>query len=113
MTRSSAFGTRSFGRPMLAAVIRALPVGLAIMLCTRTLPKGDWWWRAGVLGVLNIGAFFALLFVAAFRLPGGVTATAGALQPVIAAGIAAVLLGASIATSLRNRDSDRRLTPSR
>lgn len=80
------------GRPMLAALVRALPVGLAFVLWTRTLPKGDWWWRAAVLGVLNIGAFFALLFVAAFRLPGGVAATAGAIQPLIAAGLAAVLL---------------------
>lgn len=37
--------------------------------------------------------FFALLFVAAFRLPGGVAATAGALQPIIASVVAAFLLG--------------------
>lgn len=77
------------GRPMLAATVRALPVGVAFILWRRTLPHGSWWWRAAVLGVLNIGAFFALLFVAAFRLPGGVAATAGAIQPLIAAGIAA------------------------
>jgi probable blue pigment (indigoidine) exporter len=46
-----------------------------------------------VLGTLNIGAFFAFLFLAAFRLPGGVAATLGAVQPLIAAGLAAVLLG--------------------
>lgn len=80
------------GRPMLAAMVRALPVGLAFLLWTRTLPKADWWWRSAVLGLLNIGAFFALLFIAAFRLPGGVAATAGALQPLIAAGIAAIIL---------------------
>ena len=44
--------------------------------------------RATVLGVLNIGAFFALLFIGAFRLPGGVAATAGAIQPLVAAGLA-------------------------
>ena len=81
------------GRPLLAAVVRALPVGIAFVLYRRRLPTGVWWWRAAVLGLLNIGAFFALLFVAAFRLPGGVAATAGALQPLIAAGIAAVVLG--------------------
>jgi len=81
------------GRPMLAAMIRALPIGLAFVLWSRRLPTGVWWWRAGVLGVLNIGAFFALLFVAAFRLPGGVAATAGALQPLVAAGIAVLLIG--------------------
>ena len=80
-------------RPLLAAMARALPVGVAFLLYRRQLPVGVWWWRAALLGLLNIGAFFALLFVAAFRLPGGVAATAGALQPLIAAGIAAVVLG--------------------
>lgn len=80
-------------RPLLAATVRALPVGLAFVAVTRQLPRGIWWLRAGVLGLLNIGAFFALLFVAAFRLPGGVAATAGAIQPLVAAGIAAVLIG--------------------
>lgn len=83
------------GCPLLAAVLRALPVGIAFLLWRRRLPSGRWWWRASVLGVLNIGAFFWLLFVAAFRLPGGVAATAGAVQPLIAAGIAAAVLGAA------------------
>ena len=81
------------GRPLLAATVRALPVGLAFVLWSRRLPTGIWWFRAALLGLLNIGAFFALLFVAAFRLPGGVAATAGAIQPLVAAGIAAVVLG--------------------
>jgi probable blue pigment (indigoidine) exporter len=80
------------GRPMLAATVRALPVGLVVVALARRLPSGRWWWRSAVLGVLNIGAFFALLFVAAFRLPGGVAATAGALQPLLASGLAAVVL---------------------
>ncbi len=80
------------GRPLLAATVRALPVGLIFVAWSRRLPRGDWWWRASVLGVLNIGAFFALLFVAAYRLPGGVAATAGAIQPLIAAGIAVPVL---------------------
>jgi probable blue pigment (indigoidine) exporter len=46
-----------------------------------------------VLGTLNIGAFFALLFEAAYRLPGGVAATLGAIQPLVAGGLAVVLLG--------------------
>lgn len=80
------------GRPLLAATIRALPAGLALVALTRRLPHGHWWWRATVLGALNIGAFFALLFVAAYRLPGGVAATVGAIQPLIVAGFAALLL---------------------
>lgn len=45
-----------------------------------------------MLGTLNIGGFFALLFMAAYRLPGGVAATLGAIQPLVAAGLAAWLL---------------------
>ncbi|MFJ3788929.1 EamA family transporter [Kitasatospora sp. NPDC090091] len=81
------------GRPLLAGVLRALPAGLLLIAVTRRLPKGSWWWRSVVLGALNIGAFFALLFVAAYRLPGGVAATVGAVQPLIAAGLSAALLG--------------------
>ncbi len=81
------------GRPLLAATVRALPAGLALVACTRRLPRGDWWWRATLLGALNIGAFLALLFVAAYRLPGGVAATIGAIQPLVVLGLAGILLG--------------------
>lgn len=80
-------------RPVFSGVLRVLPAGLALLLWTRTLPTGSWWWRAGVLGVLNIGAFNALLFVAAYRLPGGVAATLNAVQPLLVAGLALALLG--------------------
>jgi probable blue pigment (indigoidine) exporter len=79
-------------RPLLSGAIRALPAGLVALAVTRTLPRGNWWWRAAVLGTLNIGAFFALLFVAAYRLPGGVAATLSAVQPLVVAGLAFVLL---------------------
>ena len=80
-------------RPLLAATLRALPAGLVLAALTRRRPTGSWWWKAGVLGVLNIGVFFVLLFVAAYRLPGGVAATLGSIQPLIAAGLAALVLG--------------------
>src|SRR3954452_18667371 len=60
------------GHPVFAALLRALPAGLVALAATRTLPRGAWWWKAGVLGTLNIGAFFPLLLLAAERLPGGV-----------------------------------------
>jgi probable blue pigment (indigoidine) exporter len=80
------------GRPLLAGVLRAIPAGLLLIAIGRRLPWGAWWWKSAVLGALNIGAFFALLFVAAYRLPGGVAATLGAIQPLVAAGLGAVLL---------------------
>ena len=69
--------------PLLVASLRSLPIGILLTIGLRKLPKGDWWWRILVLGGLNIGLFQALLFVAAYRLPGGVAATAGAIQPLI------------------------------
>lgn len=80
-------------RPLLSGVLRTLPAGLVLLLLTRTLPRGRWWWRFAVLGLLNIGAFNALLFVAAYRLPGGVAGTLTSMQPLLVAGLAVVLLG--------------------
>ncbi|MFC6090337.1 EamA family transporter [Saccharothrix lopnurensis] len=80
-------------RPLLAGLLRALPAGLLLLALTRRLPRGDWWWRAVVLGTLNIGLFLPLLFLAAYRLPGGVAATAGAVQPLVVAGLSTLLLG--------------------
>ncbi|WP_430869594.1 EamA family transporter, partial [Cupriavidus basilensis] len=71
------------GQPLLSGVIRALPAGLAMLAWSRQLPRGGWWWKAAVLGVLNIGLFQAMLFIAAYRLPGGVAATVGAIQPLL------------------------------
>ncbi|MFD6324536.1 EamA family transporter [Streptomyces sp. NPDC058442] len=79
-------------RPLLASTVRALPAGLILLLITRTLPRGIWWWRAVVLGVLNIGAFFYFLFLAAYHLPGGVAALVMSVQPMIVLLLGPVLL---------------------
>ncbi|MEV6226924.1 EamA family transporter [Saccharopolyspora shandongensis] len=81
------------GHPFFAGILRALPAGLIALALTRTLPRGTWWAKAAVLGVLNIGMLFAMLFVAAERLPGGVAATLGASQPLIVAVLAVAVLG--------------------
>lgn len=75
------------GRPLLLAALRALPAGLLLLMIGRKLPRGRWWGRAAVLGMLNIGLFFPLTFVGAYRLPGGVAATIGAIQPLLVAGL--------------------------
>ncbi|WP_425862439.1 EamA family transporter [Arthrobacter sp. TWP1-1] len=80
------------GRPLLAATLRALPAGLLLLALSRHLPQGSWWWKSWVLGVLNIGAFFALLFIAAYRLPGGVAAIVGGIQPLLVALLASRVL---------------------
>lgn len=81
------------GHPFFAALMRALPAGMLAILLTRSLPRGSWWWKSAVLGTLNIGAFFPLLFISAERLPGGVAATLGALQPIIVTFLVIVVLG--------------------
>ena len=69
--------------PLLVASMRSLPIGLLLTIGLRKLPQGKWWWRTIILGSLNIGLFQALLFIAAYRLPGGVAATAGSIQPLL------------------------------
>ena len=71
------------GYPITAAMLRALPAGLLLLVLTRSLPEGRWIGRAFVLGALNFAVFWWLLFVSAYRLPGGVAATIGAVQPLI------------------------------
>lgn len=79
-------------RPLLAAVARALPAGLLLLLWQRQLPQGHWWWRSFVLGTLNIGMFFYCLFVAAYHLPGGVAALVMSSQPIFVMLLSVVLL---------------------
>ncbi|GAA2800462.1 EamA family transporter [Streptomyces showdoensis] len=80
-------------RPLLTGLLRALPAGLLLLALTRKLPQGAWWWKSAVLGALNIGAFFPLLFLAAYRLPGGVAAVVGSVGPLFVVGLAALFLG--------------------
>ena len=84
------------GYPLTVAMLRALPAGLLLLLIVRRLPVGAWWGRVFLLGGLNFSIFWALLFVAAYRLPGGVAATVGAVQPLIVIFLASTLLGTPI-----------------
>jgi len=71
------------GYPLYGAAIRALPAGLLLLLLRRRLPHGSWWWRSLVLGALNMGAFFALVYLAAQSLPTSVASTIMATSPVV------------------------------
>lgn len=70
-------------RPLTAAAIRCLPAGLLQLAFFRDWPGWRWLGRCALLAVLNIALFQALLFVGAYRLPGGVAATLGAIQPLL------------------------------
>ncbi|NUQ89510.1 MAG: EamA family transporter, partial [Glycomyces artemisiae] len=79
-------------RPLLTALLRALPAGLLLILLARKLPRGSWWWKSAVIGLLNIAVFFAFLFIATYRLPGGVAAVLGAVGPLVTAGMTMLVL---------------------
>jgi len=57
------------------AVIRCLPAGVLVLLATRRLPRGAWWWRSVVLGALTVGGLNVLVYVAAQRLATSLAAT--------------------------------------
>ncbi|WP_317203655.1 EamA family transporter [Janthinobacterium sp.] len=75
-------------RPFTAALLRVLPAGIALSLYSRRLPQRADLGRLLVLAALNIGFFQALLFVAAYRLPGGLAAVVGAIQPLLVMALA-------------------------
>lgn len=84
------------GYPIHVAMLRALPAGLFLLLLVRQLPQGVWWTRSFILGALNFSFFLCMLFVSAYRLPGGVAATVGAIQPLIVIALSRVFLGSPL-----------------
>ena len=84
------------GYPITLAALRALPAGLLLLAVTRCVPPREWLGRTFVLGSLNFALFWVLLFVAAYRLPGGVAATLGSLQATIVILMARGWLGTPI-----------------
>ncbi|MEU5327929.1 DMT family transporter [Streptomyces parvus] len=78
------FVTREFlpaGNPLYGAAIRALPAGLLLLAVCRKLPHGTWWVKSLILGALNMSGFFALVYVAAQRLPTSMASIIMAVAP--------------------------------
>ncbi|GAA1057564.1 ABC transporter permease [Agromyces luteolus] len=67
--------------PLWGAVLRAIPAGLLLLAIRPRRPRGAWWWRAAVLGVLNVGVFFALIYLVAQLLPTSLASTIMATSP--------------------------------
>lgn len=84
------------GYPVTLAALRALPAGLFLLAVTRCLPPRAWLGRVFLLGSFNFAIFWTLLFVAAYRLPGGVAATLGSLQAMMVVLMARGWLGTPI-----------------
>jgi len=78
--------------PLWGSAIRALPAGLVLLLVVRRLPRGVWWWRSIVLGTLNMGLFFCLVYVAAQLLPSSVAASVTSVAPLMIAAFAWLIL---------------------
>lgn len=78
--------------PLTVALLRALPAGLLLLVLVRQLPPLAWVPRLLVLGALNFSIFWVLLFTTAYRLPGGVGATLGAVQPLVVVFLSALVL---------------------
>jgi len=92
---STYFVTRQFlpaDAPLWGSAIRALPAGIVLLLLARQLPKGAWWWRSAVLGLLNFGAFFILIYLSALLLPSSVASSIMALAPLALAGFGWAIL---------------------
>ncbi|GLS29411.1 probable blue pigment (indigoidine) exporter [Mesorhizobium albiziae] len=83
-------------RPLTVAMLRALPAGLLLLAAVGSMPSGKWWGRVFLLGALNFSIFWYLLFVAAYRLPGGVAATIGAMQPLFVLVLARFMIGTPV-----------------
>ncbi|WUJ70845.1 DMT family transporter [Kribbella soli] len=80
------------GHPLYGAVFRALPAGLLLLCVARRLPRGIWWWRSLLLGVCNMGAFFALIYLASQLLPVSLASTIMSASPLTMALFAWALL---------------------
>jgi probable blue pigment (indigoidine) exporter len=83
------------GRPLLAALMRSLPTGLVLIIGS-SIPPRRWMARFFVLSVLYASGLFPLLFIAAYRLPGGVAAVINSLSPILVVVISVPLLGTRI-----------------
>jgi probable blue pigment (indigoidine) exporter len=84
------------GRPLLVATMRVLPAG--ILLAAVGLVTARWrprrrqeWIHTALLAVCNFVCFFPLLIVGIYRLPGGVAASFGGLQPLLVALIGCIV----------------------
>lgn len=79
--------------PLWGSALRAAPAAVLLLLLTRRLPRGAWLWRSALLGLLNIGGFFLLIFLAAQLLPSAVASSVMALAPIALTLSAWALLG--------------------
>ena len=85
------------GRPLFVAAIRVLPAGVVLLFAGRWQspwrPRGREWATTAGLALFNFALFFPLLIVGVYRLPGGVAAAFGGLQPLLIAALSWAIAG--------------------
>jgi probable blue pigment (indigoidine) exporter len=85
------------GRPLFVASMRVVPAGIALVaigfISSRWRPRGQQWRQTATLALFNFGIFVPLLIVAVYRLPGGVAAAVGGVQPLFVLLITRLLIG--------------------
>lgn len=79
--------------PLWGSALRALPAALVLLAIARARPHGREWGRTALLGVLNVGGFFLLLYVAAQLLPSSMASSIMAASPLVLAAFGWALLG--------------------
>ncbi|EKO3554930.1 DMT family transporter [Vibrio fluvialis] len=70
--------------PLLLGAIRALPAGLLLLALRPSLPEKSRWRPLLTIGLVNIAAFFSLIFVMALTLPSAISGVGMVSVPVFA-----------------------------
>lgn len=69
---------------LLLGALRALPAGLLLLALKPSLPTKTQWRPIVIIGCINIGVFFSLIFLMALRLPSAVASVGMVSVPVFA-----------------------------
>ena len=84
-------------RPLFIAACRIIPAAFVLLAVGKLTRKGKApardWNTLFVLGLFNFGLFFPLLIAGIYRLPGGVAASVGGIQPLLVALVAWRVIG--------------------
>ncbi len=79
--------------PWFIGCVRSILGALPLFLITRELPPLHFVPKLIMLGTLNTGLFFGLLFISALRLPGGIAGTFQAMSPLFSILLVWLLIG--------------------
>jgi probable blue pigment (indigoidine) exporter len=79
------------GRPLFVAAARVAPAAAVLLVAgafgSHRRPRGREWVHTILVSTFSIVLFFPLLVIALYRLPGGVAAAVGGLQPLLVLGL--------------------------